>query len=448
MFAQWALARRKATRDAGWERVPVEDGVELAYTQRGSGQPVVLVPGWTMSGEVFEHQLEGLGASFRVVTFDPRSQGRSSRTPTGNSYPQHGRDLVALLATLALEDVHLVGWSYGGLACYAAIAQSGTGRIRSLTVLDQPPTPLATGAEGEWAEETLDGFLEEFVGPVVSDPEAFAAEFAEWLVARELTPQELQWLAGMHLATPRHATESLLVSAMFSDYTELAGSLGSRIPFANVIRRDCLDLAEPWLRKHAPESVVWSMASHFGFWERPTEFNERLVEFLFRVLGSAKLLGISVQVWIVVIAFILAAVFMRHHPTGRRIYAMGGNPAAARAAGVNTLRLTIGVFVVGALIAGVAGLMLTGRIASVTANQGDGMIFTVFAAAVIGGISLNGGRGTMLGAATGVLLLGIIQNILTLSNVPSFWINAVYGVIILGALVFGQLTSKRGKRAG
>ena len=75
------------------------------------------------------------------------------------------------------------------------------------------------------------------------------------------------------------------------------------------------------------------------------------------------------------------------------------------------------------------------------------MIFTVFAAAVIGGISLNGGRGTMLGAATGVLLLGIIQNILTLSNVPSFWINAVYGVIILGALVFGQLTSKRGKRA-
>jgi len=169
--------------------------------------------------------------------------------------------------------------------------------------------------------------------------------------------------------------------------------------------------------------------------------------FLFRVLGSAKLLGVSVQVWIVVIAFILAAIFMRHHPTGRRIYAMGGNPAAARAAGVNTLRLTIGVFVVGALIAGFAGLMLTGRIASVTANQGDGMIFTVFAAAVIGGISLNGGRGTMLGAATGVLLLGIIQNILTLSNVPSFWINAVYGVIILGALVFGQLTSKRGKRA-
>ena len=52
------------------------------------------------------------------------------------------------------------------------------------------------------------------------------------------------------------------------------------------------------------------------------------------------------------------------------------------------------------------------------------------------------------GAATGVLLLGIIQNILTLSNVPSFWINAVYGVIILGALVFGQLTSKRGKRSG
>jgi simple sugar transport system permease protein len=136
---------------------------------------------------------------------------------------------------------------------------------------------------------------------------------------------------------------------------------------------------------------------------------------------------------------------MRHHPTGRRIYAMGGNPAAARAAGVNTLRLTIGVFVAGAVISALAGLMLTGRIASVTSNQGDGMIFTVFAAAVIGGISLNGGRGTMIGAFTGVILLGIIQNILTLSNVPSFWINAVYGAIILGALLFGQLTQGRNR---
>jgi simple sugar transport system permease protein len=163
----------------------------------------------------------------------------------------------------------------------------------------------------------------------------------------------------------------------------------------------------------------------------------------FTFLGGTYILGISIQVWIVVVAFVLAAICMRHHPVGRRIYAMGGNNDAARAAGINTTRLTIGVLVLGAVLAALAGLMLTGRIASVTADQGSNMIFTVFAAAVIGGISLNGGRGTMIGAGTGVLLLGTIENILTLSNVPSFWINAVYGAIILGALILGHFSGSR-----
>jgi pimeloyl-ACP methyl ester carboxylesterase len=263
-----------------WERVAVDDGVEIAYTQRGSGPPLVLVTGWTMSGEVFEHQLAELGTHFRVVAFDPRSHGRSTRTSSGNNYPQQGHDLTALLAILGLEDVHLLGWSFGALACYAAIARSGTAGIRSLTVVDQPPKPLGTGAAGEWADETLEGFLDELVGPVVAHPEAFAADFADWVVARALAPEEQRWLAEMHLATPRDASETLLVSAMLSDYTELAGSLGSSIPFANAVREDCLAHAEAWLGEHAPESAVWPMASHLGFWERPDEFNERLGRFL------------------------------------------------------------------------------------------------------------------------------------------------------------------------
>ncbi len=90
---------------------------------------------------------------------------------------------------------------------------------------------------------------------------------------------------------------------------------------------------------------------------------------------------------------------------------------AARAAGIRVERITWGLYVVGGLLAALAGLMLTGRIASVVASQGQNMIFYVFAAAVIGGISLNGGRGRLLGALTGVLLLGILQNVLTLSQI-------------------------------
>ncbi|KAB2866688.1 MAG: ABC transporter permease, partial [Bauldia sp.] len=73
-------------------------------------------------------------------------------------------------------------------------------------------------------------------------------------------------------------------------------------------------------------------------------------------------------------------------------------------------------------------------------NQGSGMIFTVFAAAVIGGISLDGGKGSMFGALTGVLLLGVVQNLLTLAQVPSFWIQAIYGAIILGSLMVARVT--------
>ncbi len=157
-------------------------------------------------------------------------------------------------------------------------------------------------------------------------------------------------------------------------------------------------------------------------------------------LGSAHLAGIPVQAVIFVVSFALAAGFMRYTPTGRAIYALGGSADAARAAGVKTRRLTIGLFIFGSLMAMLAGMMLAGKIAAATAGLGENIIFTVFAAAVLGGIDLNGGRGNMIGAGLGVLLLGIIQDILILSNVPSFWINAAYGAIILGALLIGQVS--------
>ena len=79
------------------------------------------------------------------------------------------------------------------------------------------------------------------------------------------------------------------------------------------------------------------------------------------------------------------------------------------------------------MLAALAGLMLTGRLASVAAAPGPEPIFQVFAAAVIGGVSLNGGKGTVFGALTGVLLLGIISNILTLSNIEAFWVTPPSG---------------------
>jgi simple sugar transport system permease protein len=156
-------------------------------------------------------------------------------------------------------------------------------------------------------------------------------------------------------------------------------------------------------------------------------------------LGSQYLLGVPVSVWVTGAIFLLSALFLRYHRVGRAIYAIGGNTEAARAAGIHVDRVRIGVFIVASILAALAGLMTAGQVVAVTASQGNNLIFQVFAAAVIGGISLEGGRGRMLGALTGVILLALVTNILILSQIQTFWIDAANGLIILIALGLARL---------
>jgi ribose/xylose/arabinose/galactoside ABC-type transport system permease subunit len=167
----------------------------------------------------------------------------------------------------------------------------------------------------------------------------------------------------------------------------------------------------------------------------------------FLFLSNANLLGVPVSVWLAAVLYVVAGVVLRYHRMGRAVYAIGGNAEAARAAGIPVNRVVFCVFVLGGGLAALAGLMLTGRLASVLTGQGQNMIFTVFAAAVIGRISLNGGKGTVVGAACGVILLGIISNILTLSNIETYWIAATYGAIILLSLIATRLTSGKSYRS-
>jgi simple sugar transport system permease protein len=162
-------------------------------------------------------------------------------------------------------------------------------------------------------------------------------------------------------------------------------------------------------------------------------------EFIY--LGSARWAGVPASVWIAAVLFLVAGVFLSRHSFGRAIYAVGGNAEAARAAGIRVDRVILIVYIVGSVLAAFAGLLLSGRLASVLSGQGQNMIFTVFAASVIGGISLSGGRGTMFGALTGVVLLGVIGNILTLSRIQPFWIDAAFGAVILVALVLARITA-------
>ena len=161
----------------------------------------------------------------------------------------------------------------------------------------------------------------------------------------------------------------------------------------------------------------------------------------FSYLGAANVGVIPVSLIVAVVIFTGAGLFLRYHRLGRAIYAIGGNREAARAAGIKVDRVRIGVYVAGSVLAAIGGLMEAGRVSSVASTQGygEGIIFAVFAAAVIGGVSLQGGRGNMVGAASGVVLLGVVQNILDLENAPNYWIEAIDGGVILFALILARV---------
>jgi simple sugar transport system permease protein len=145
------------------------------------------------------------------------------------------------------------------------------------------------------------------------------------------------------------------------------------------------------------------------------------------------------------VVFVAVGLFLRYRRAGRAIYAVGGNAEAARAAGINVDRVKIGVYMAAGVLAAMGGFVEMGRDGAITASQGysEGVIFIAFASAVIGGVSLLGGKGNMVGVATGVLVLAVVQNILDLKNVNVFWENAVYGLVILIALVVARVIGDR-----
>jgi ribose/xylose/arabinose/galactoside ABC-type transport system permease subunit len=160
-------------------------------------------------------------------------------------------------------------------------------------------------------------------------------------------------------------------------------------------------------------------------------------------LGSERVLGVPVSVFVFLAVAIVVGLVFQYHRYGRALYAVGGNEEAARAAGINVDRVIWSAFIFAALLAGLAGILMTGRLDSAVTTQGEGIIFSAFAAAVIGGVSLGGGKGNIIGVVSGVLLIGVINNLLTLAQVPSFYVQASTGAVIIVAAVLTTLASRR-----
>lgn len=158
------------------------------------------------------------------------------------------------------------------------------------------------------------------------------------------------------------------------------------------------------------------------------------------LLGDGKVGGVSVPV-LLMAGVLLVSLFVLHYTRfGRAVYAVGGNKEAARLSGINVGLVLVAVYAISGLLAGLAGVIQTGRLGAAAPVAGTGLELSAAAAVLLGGTSFSGGSGGVVGTTIGVLFIGVLRNGLGLMGVSSFWQDVVTGVILIAAIAIDRLS--------
>ncbi len=267
----------------GGRYVEVEPGVELFVQDVGQGEPIVFIPGWTFTTEVFEKQVEYFRQTHRVIVIDPRSQGRSTTVLHGNNYITHGSDLAKIMNALDLDAVTLAGWSFGALAAWEYVRQHGTNRIKAFISIDLSPKPLSVKHEEDWVEGPLDeigGAFNLYTKDAAGQREFIASYVQNVMFQKEATPDEVNWLTELSLRTPYYIAANLFAAGMFSDYREEARLISESVPTLAVVAEHWAETATAYVKRIAPQSAVETIGGHLMFWEYAEAFNSIVESFL------------------------------------------------------------------------------------------------------------------------------------------------------------------------
>lgn len=163
-----------------------------------------------------------------------------------------------------------------------------------------------------------------------------------------------------------------------------------------------------------------------------------------RYLGTGAWLGIPIALWVAGTTVVIAWLFSRETPLGRRIYALGSNPRAALLAGLSSARIKVFVFALTGFLVAVATLVGTTQLSVIESGIGTGFEMVVVTSVVVGGTSISGGKGTIWGTLLGVILLGIVRTVLIFLNLGEqsvYWERAIQGAFILVAVLIDHLAS-------
>jgi len=178
-------------------------------------------------------------------------------------------------------------------------------------------------------------------------------------------------------------------------------------------------------------------------WTDGSQVNAETLPDAFLDLGTDSILGVPYLVLIALVVVLAVGQWLRDFRSGRELYAIGSNPDGARLAGVRSDRRVLTAFVAAGALAGLGGVLFTARFGTVDATAGVGYELTVIAAAVVGGVAIFGGTGSVYGAALGALLLGCITSSLIVLRVEAFWQQAAIGALLLIAVALDRFLGLR-----
>ena len=227
--------------------------------------------------------------------------------------------------------------------------------------------------------------------------------------------------------------------------------VGTLLGVVNGLGLTILRLPHPFIMTLGTLNAVRGVANLVTSGRPVTGLSEQI-----RFLGTADIplpfggdfAAIPVSAILLIVCYGGVALFLQKVSLGRHIFAVGGNPQAARVSGINVNGVLVFVYAASGFFAGLAALLMAGRSGSGYPNAGIGAELDAIAAVIIGGASFFGGRGTVLGVFAGVLIMGLLRNGLNLMDVNAFWQQTLIGIIIVLAVYIDVLRRRAGARSG
>ncbi len=256
------------------------DGCNLYYEEAGSGQPLLLVHGWSQTLQFFMHQLSGLSNQYRVIALDLRGHGDSEKPEHGYRISTLARDLHDFVNGLGLESINLLGWSMGCSVIWSYLDLFGSSKVSKLILVDEPAW-LITTAENDLGFFGLDGVLP-FYYRVLNEQTEFAKWFVDIMVTTEMPAEEKEWMVKENLKLPALQGATLVFNHAMNDWRDVVKRITLPTLVVGGEKSHVAPKTQVWIHEQIPGSrlEIFEGRGHIMFYEEAEKFNKLMVEFI------------------------------------------------------------------------------------------------------------------------------------------------------------------------